>query len=199
MAYRGQEKVAWDTGYQDALYGRPRENPYNQDTVPGSWHAYEEGYDEGLGSTDPPRGLPGVQGDPGPPGPTGPTGSTGTAGSNGADGNRTYVVTGVPAPGLGIDGDVAIAADDGDVWWKIAGTWVNQGGFGNVAQATEIDFVSELVFYTGKADPGTITSAASWRISKSTLGNDDDLTVIWADGDDAYDNIWDDRLSLSYS
>ena len=132
-------------------------------------------------------------------GAVGATGATGPGGADGTDGTITYVVTGTPAPGLGNDGDVAISADDGIVWWKITGVWVNQGGFGDVAQATELDFVSETLFYTGKAVPGTITSAALWRISRSTLGVDDDLTVIWADGDDAYDNIWDDRLSLSYS
>lgn len=199
MAYTGQDRTGYDAGYYDALYGRPKINPYDFSTVPKSWTAYEEGWSDGEGSGAPPQGLKGDTGEKGDKGNTGPTGATGPGGSDGVDGNRTYVVTGTPAPGLGVDGDVAIAADDGDVWWKIAGTWVNQGGFGNVAQATELDFVSELVFYTGKAVPGTVTSAALWRISKSTLGTDDDLTVIWADGDDNYDNVWDDRLSLSYS
>jgi len=198
MAYRGQNRTAYDTGYYDALYGRPKENPYNQATVPGSWQAYEEGYYDGSNSTAPPKGA---TGDPGPPGPIGPSGPPGAPGSNGTNGNRTYTVTGTPSSGLGIDGDIAISADDGDVWDKIGGVWVNQGGFGNVAQATQVDFLpgTPQIIYTGKANPGTVTSAASWRISRTILQSDDDVSVQWADGDDAYDNIWDDRASLSYS
>lgn len=50
--------------------------------------------------------------------------------------------------------------------------------------------------YIGKAATGTATSAASWKISKL-----DDSTgrLTWADGDANYDNIWDNRASLSYS
>jgi len=201
MSYSGQPRIAYETGYNDALYGRPKENPYDFTTVPKSWTAYEEGYNEGLGSTDPPRGLPGEQGPPGPTGPVGPRGPAGTAGLNGADGNATYAVVGTPSAGLGNDGDLAITVDDGDVYEKVAGTWVLQGGFSSVALATLIDFAggSPEIIYTGKAQPGTLTSVASWRISRTTIQADDDVQVEWADGDDAYDNIWDNRAALSYS
>lgn len=201
MAYSGQARIAYDTGYDDALYGRPKENPYNFGSVPKSWTAYEEGYSDGSNSSEPPRGAPGPAGPQGPVGPTGPAGPAGTNGTNGADGNQTYVVTGTPSAGLGIDGDVAISADDGDVWQKVSGVWVLQGGFGNVAQAKQVDFAggSPEVIYSGAAAPGSLTSSAVWRISRVTLQSDGDVTVEWADGNDAYDNIWDNRVALSYS
>jgi len=52
------------------------------------------------------------------------------------------------------------------------------------------------VTYLGTAKPGTATSAASWRVKKVTNASGD---IVWADGDDSYDNVWDDRASLSYS
>lgn len=50
--------------------------------------------------------------------------------------------------------------------------------------------------YLGEAVPGTATSAAGWRISRVTNA---DSTIVWADGDGSFDNIWDNRASLSYS
>lgn len=50
--------------------------------------------------------------------------------------------------------------------------------------------------YIGEALPGTATSAASWRIKRLTNA---DNTIVWADGDSDFDNIYDNRVSLSYS
>lgn len=46
------------------------------------------------------------------------------------------------------------------------------------------------------AVPGTLSSAASWKISKTV-----DATGVktWADGNANYDNVADNRASLSYS
>lgn len=53
------------------------------------------------------------------------------------------------------------------------------------------------VVYVGYADPGTSTSAASWRIKKVDISNYPIIT--WADGDSDFDNVFDDRESLIYS
>lgn len=53
--------------------------------------------------------------------------------------------------------------------------------------------------YLGHAWPGTATSAAAWRIQKMVFGADGDVTTTWADGNTAFDNVWDNRASLSYS
>ena len=77
--------------------------------------------------------------------------------------------------------------------------WENSPGSGVVADyRTEIDVVSATVTYVGYADPGTPTSSALWKIKKLT-GTGDDLSVTYADGNSNFDNIWDNRASLSYS
>ncbi len=61
-----------------------------------------------------------------------------------------------------------------------------------------IDDVSELdTTYIGKADIGSSTSASVWQIHKvdETSGN----IFLWADGNDNFDNIWDNRTSLTYN
>lgn len=50
--------------------------------------------------------------------------------------------------------------------------------------------------YVGEAEPGTATSAASWRVKRMTIA---DATIVWADGNSNFDNIWDNRASLTYS
>lgn len=50
--------------------------------------------------------------------------------------------------------------------------------------------------YIGYADPGSATSAASWQIKRMTNASGD---ILFANGASAFTNIWDNRLSLSYS
>lgn len=69
---------------------------------------------------------------------------------------------------------------------------ISFGGFKftlRLATAGEIDYV-------GEASIGTATSAASWRIKKvdSTTGT----VITWA-GSGVFDQVWDNRASLSYS
>lgn len=69
--------------------------------------------------------------------------------------------------------------------------------FSAATYATRIDEASATVTYIGKADPGTASSAASWQIQKvdTTSGT----VITFADGNSNFDNIWDNRASLSYS
>lgn len=53
------------------------------------------------------------------------TGDAGTNGTNGADGSQSYFGTGVPAGGLGVNGDTYDRIT-GAVYKKIAGIWVDQ-------------------------------------------------------------------------
>ena len=51
--------------------------------------------------------------------------------------------------------------------------------------------------YFGWAKPNTATSAATWKIMRITYtGND--FVLDWSDGNQLYDNIWDNRASLTY-
>lgn len=63
--------------------------------------------------------------------------------------------------------------------------------------AVRLDEASATITYVGTAAPGTLTSAASWAIKR--LDSTSGLVVLWADGNSNFDNIWDDRASLSYS
>jgi hypothetical protein len=62
-----------------------------------------------------------------------------------------------------------------------------------------IDFISDSILYKGEAVVGALESDAVWRIRKIIIGNDGDITEIWADGDSNFNNIWNNRLSYTYS
>ena len=51
--------------------------------------------------------------------------------------------------------------------------------------------------YIGLADVGSVTSAPVWQIKKLDVTTG--VSVIWADGNVNFDNVWDNRTSLSYS
>ena len=71
---------------------------------------------------------------------------------------------------------------------------------------TKIDENSstEDVYYVGKARPGLASSSAGWQIKRITItdtGSPSKLSVDveFADGNPDFDNIYDNRESLSYS
>lgn len=54
------------------------------------------------------------------------------------------------------------------------------------------------VIYIGESVPGTSTTTAAWRIAKvTTVG--EDISKLWASGTARFTQVWDDRLTLSYS
>ena len=61
----------------------------------------------------------------------------------------------------------------------------------------KIDETDGTVFYAGLALPGTSPAAAGWQIQKITLGANS-IDVVFADSNSNFDNVWDDRLGLSY-
>ena len=66
-----------------------------------------------------------------------------------------------------------------------------------------IDEASTTVTYIGYAPIGTATSAASWliaRVTKASATSPNGVVITeYADGNMAYDNIWNNRAALSYS
>ena len=62
--------------------------------------------------------------------------------------------------------------------------------------AIQLDAVGSTT-YIGEASPGSITSSAIWRI-KRIIETGSDSEITWADGNSDFDNIWDNRLSLTY-
>lgn len=68
----------------------------------------------------------------------------------------------------------------------------------NSTQKIIIDEVSTSVSYIGFSEIGSSTANPVWRILKITVSGT--ITeLLHADGDGAYDNIWDNRASLTYS
>ena len=72
---------------------------------------------------------------------------------------------------------------------------LNSGG---TKYATQIDEVGSVT-YVGKAAIGSATSASVWQIMKIDESGDPELVITWADGNDNFDNVWDNRLSLTYT
>lgn len=74
-------------------------------------------------------------------------------------------------------------------------------GFKYVRDADEktiIDEANANTTYIGKAKMGASTSSSDWQIKKLSISGNV-TSFLFADGDDDYDNVWDDRASLSYS
>lgn len=81
----------------------------------------------------------------------------------------------------------------------LAGPAIYLGSTEMASYTTRIDFVSETVLYKGEAVPGTPEATTAWRISKTVIASDDDVTTTWASGTAAFDKAWSNRLSYSYT
>lgn len=68
----------------------------------------------------------------------------------------------------------------------------------SLAMKTLVDEASATVTYVGEAAVGSSLSTALWRIKRLTQSGTV-LLIEWADGNSNFDNIWDNRASLSYS
>lgn len=68
----------------------------------------------------------------------------------------------------------------------------------NDETALRIDDAGGGVSYVGRAKPGTITSIPQWQIKRLTITGADSV-VEWADGNNKFDNVWDNRAALTYS
>lgn len=67
-------------------------------------------------------------------------------------------------------------------------------------QTTLSDPASSTITYFGKAQPGVGTDDAVWQIFKLTFdGSGNFISQTWADGNGNFDNVWDDRATLTYS
>lgn len=72
------------------------------------------------------------------------------------------------------------------------------GGEAEMNYSTALDDVGGGISYIGYAVPGASTASAVWRVKKLQEFTDGDIVITWADGNDLFDNIWDNRLSLNF-
>lgn len=61
------------------------------------------------------------------------------------------------------------------------------------------DEVSASLAYFGVAAPGANTGDPVWMIQRFNFGPGNSLATTFADGNAEFDNVWNDRTSLSYS
>jgi hypothetical protein len=121
-------------------------------------------------------------------------------------------------PAITLVEGLMLGIDVGHVTSVVAEITTNQGGAGELTivawaesqdtqesvsitpdgYATRLDEASATVTYVGKAATGTATSAGAWQVQRLT-DTGSGLTVEWADGNGAFDNVWDNRASLNYS
>jgi hypothetical protein len=72
------------------------------------------------------------------------------------------------------------------------------GGGGGIKQPIRIDESTPNIIYNGFAIAGSSTVDAVWAIQRVT--RDKDIIIYeWADGNELYDNVWDDRYNLAYA
>lgn len=62
---------------------------------------------------------------------------------------------------------------------------------------TLVDTTDSTLIYIGSALPGTLSSDAAWRIQRVDLTTSE-IKILFADSDQEYDNVWDQRVSLVY-
>lgn len=67
-----------------------------------------------------------------------------------------------------------------------------------VEEKSLIDKVDSNTTYVGTGKMGAVSSDAVWQIIKISVSGTV-TTIAYANGDDKYDNVWDDRASISYS
>lgn len=80
----------------------------------------------------------------------------------------------------------------------------NQGKKLVISESEQYNFVGEYdgsdnLIYAGFALPGVLTSEPRWKIMKLNYTGTNLVSTQRADGNKKFDNVWDDRATLSYS
>ena len=148
-------------------------------------------------------GLIGPAGRKGDPGQRGPQGGKGDRGPRGLEGEKGPPGTGVLNI-LGGGGGIVVAGRKpriNDVIIRDSkGRWSTKPEdlLGVTTNTIEIDDADPLTYF-GFATPGSLKSAAVWKVLREEDKGGGDFEYLYADGDAKFDNVWDDRTSLSYS
>jgi hypothetical protein len=110
------------------------------------------------------------------------------------DGNNPLPVTlasGGASGGATSDNQVAIIAQLDDIITLITNDQEEK------RLTVRLDQVSDTLFYVGKAEIGRLDSGPQWLIIRyTTVGNV--LMSEYANGSEAFDQVWNDRATLTY-
>ena len=174
-----------------------------------------QGLQGAVGAT----GKQGAKGDQGIQGIVGPRGIQGVSGASGKDGLDGKDGVSVVDAQVDLDGRLTITLSDGSELdageIKLDGTkgptFHQSGGLSksdvlklieanvNMTYNTLIDTVGSHK-YIGESLPGSATSAALWRIKRiDQTDTGGDVNILWANGLVTFNQVWDDRLSLTYT
>jgi len=64
---------------------------------------------------------------------------------------------------------------------------------------TRFDETYSPIYYLGDAQPNSSESDSVWRIKRIDASDQKQVVTLFADGNNNFDNCWDDRLILNYS
>jgi len=112
--------------------------------------------------------------------------------------NEHVIITITPTLDTGQQAAISIReivqGDQGD-----KGEKGDQGEMGQINPFTvRFDKTNDPIFYVGEAEPNTHEDSALWRIKK--IDNSSEIVkIMFADGDDLFNNVWSNHLNLSYS
>lgn len=67
-----------------------------------------------------------------------------------------------------------------------------------IKYTSHIDEATSAITYIGKSPMGYATSSASWQIQRVSATSGGYTYIQFADSDDSFDNVWDNRDSLTY-
>ncbi len=113
---------------------------------------------------------------------------------------RTHDTTDLPLDALTTTDVIALAfsTTDGSVREWLGGQWNLVKSYGNLISAALAKgptyFSADGVYeYYGEALPGTLITAAYWRVKRVTIG---DGQTVWAGGNGNFDNTYDDLATV---
>ena len=108
-------------------------------------------------------------------------------------------ISDLPVRFIPLDTDLLVLANDAEgLNFKIS-LGDLKAELGDLTMADLVTLVDEegSTTYIGKAAPGTLSSSPNWKIQR-IVDTNGDLEIKWADSA-AFSQVWDNRLTLSYS
>ena len=67
----------------------------------------------------------------------------------------------------------------------------------DTSYAVRLDSIDANTTYVGEAPIGANGTESRWRLRK-LVQDGSVLSIFWADGNQSFDNVWDNRASLTY-